>query len=348
MARWTEETRGGEYGRWGDDRNAGRGGYERYGRERGEDWRTGSRGSEDWRDESSTRGRDVREDWRDRDDWRGREGRWEELRSGERRTYPSGRREMIGRGEEMGRGEYRSWEADRGEREHGDVGRGFGGWRGESDEYQGMGRGGRDYGGVMGGSYGGMGSAYGMGGMGGAYGSYGAGGSSGAGSYGAGRGGDWRRDEGWRGDEGWRESRGRDEGGGMMDRLKEGVRKLTGRGPKGYKRSDDRIRDDVSERIARSWIDSENVEVRVEGGEVTLTGTVVRREDKRQLEDIAEDVFGVEEVHNHLRVSRGLEGQRASEHAGESATARTGAQGTAQPGQRAQPGVTTQPGNRPH
>jgi hypothetical protein len=343
MGRWTEEPREGERGRWGDERSAGRlgGGEERYGRDRGEGWRGQS---DDWRDEWSARGRDVwrgddwrrdvREDWRDRDDWRGREGRWEELRSGERRTYPPGRREMIGRGEETGRGDYRGWESDR-ERDRGDIGRGYGGWRGEYDEYQGMGRFGRDQGGVMGGSYGGMGGAYPGGG------------------YAYGRGGDWRRDEGWRGGD-WRESRGRDEGGGMMDRLKEGVRKLAGRGPKGYKRSDDRIRDDVSERIARSWIDSENVEIRVESGEVTLTGTVARRQDKRELEDLAEDVFGVEEVHNHLRVSRGLEAQRASGVTGETSTTRTAGQGAtepsqpSQPGQRVHQGTATQPGTRPH
>ena len=95
---------------------------------------------------------------------------------------------------------------------------------------------------------------------------------------------------------------------GLMDRmgdtLREGMEKLTGRGPKGYKRSDERIREDVCERLARSGRNAENVEVQVENGEVTLSGEVENRADKRHLEDMIEDVFGVDEVHNHLRLRR--------------------------------------------
>lgn len=86
--------------------------------------------------------------------------------------------------------------------------------------------------------------------------------------------------------------------------LRHGVSRLTGRGPKGYRRSDDRIREDVCERIARSGLDAENVEVHVDNGEVTLAGEVESRMDKRRLEDVVDDVFGVDEVHNHLRLRR--------------------------------------------
>jgi hypothetical protein len=44
---------------------------------------------------------------------------------------------------------------------------------------------------------------------------------------------------------------------------------------------------------------------------VTLTGTVGSREEKWWLEHVAEDVFGVQEVHNHLRVHRGERGTHA-------------------------------------
>lgn len=47
-----------------------------------------------------------------------------------------------------------------------------------------------------------------------------------------------------------------------------------------------------------------NVDARVKGGEGTLLGTVERREEKRAMEDVAEGVLGVKEVHNPLRVSR--------------------------------------------
>jgi hypothetical protein len=88
------------------------------------------------------------------------------------------------------------------------------------------------------------------------------------------------------------------------------VHGFRGRGPKGWRRPDDRIRDDVAERLARSGIDVEDVEVRVEGGEVTLSGHVARREEKRLLEDLVEDVLGVEEVHDHLRLRRASAGEQ--------------------------------------
>ena len=77
----------------------------------------------------------------------------------------------------------------------------------------------------------------------------------------------------------------------------------TGRGPKGYQRSDDRIREDVSDRLtAHGHIDASDIEVRIQGGEVTLIGFVDSRAAKRAAEDLAEDVPGVREVHNQLRV----------------------------------------------
>jgi hypothetical protein len=74
-----------------------------------------------------------------------------------------------------------------------------------------------------------------------------------------------------------------------------------GRGPKGYRRSDERIHDEVCERIARSGVNADEVEVKVENGEVTLSGTVDRREHKWHLESLCESVFGVDDVHNNLR-----------------------------------------------
>jgi hypothetical protein len=78
-----------------------------------------------------------------------------------------------------------------------------------------------------------------------------------------------------------------------------------GRGPKGYRRSDDRIREDVSEELTRHpGVDASEIEVRVENGEVTLTGTVESRQAKRMAEDCVEQCSGVKEVHNQLRVNR--------------------------------------------
>lgn len=76
-----------------------------------------------------------------------------------------------------------------------------------------------------------------------------------------------------------------------------------GRGPKGYTRSDERIREDVSDRLtAHGEIDARDVDVRIQGGEVTLLGFVDSRHAKRAAEDVAEDVPGVRQVHNQLRV----------------------------------------------
>ena len=76
-----------------------------------------------------------------------------------------------------------------------------------------------------------------------------------------------------------------------------------GRGPKNYSRSDDRIREDVSDRLSDAPdLNASDIDVTVEGGEVTLTGTVDSRRAKRRAEDLADDVSGVKHVQNNLRV----------------------------------------------
>jgi osmotically-inducible protein OsmY len=81
-----------------------------------------------------------------------------------------------------------------------------------------------------------------------------------------------------------------------------------GRGPKGYRRSDDRLTEDINERLTdHPGIDAENIEVRVKDGEVTLTGTVDDRHAKRMAEDVAWQVSGVMEVTNQLRIKRSAE-----------------------------------------
>jgi len=79
-----------------------------------------------------------------------------------------------------------------------------------------------------------------------------------------------------------------------------------GRGPRGYTRSDERIREDVCDRLCEhGYIDASDVEVRVTAGEVTLQGAVRGRQEKRMAEDVAEQVTGVHQVHNELRVNEG-------------------------------------------
>ena len=78
-----------------------------------------------------------------------------------------------------------------------------------------------------------------------------------------------------------------------------------GRGPRGYQRSDERIREDVSEILwAHDEIDASEIDVMVENGEVTLEGTVDSRWTKRMAEDAAHEARGVHDVHNRLRIRR--------------------------------------------
>ena len=76
-----------------------------------------------------------------------------------------------------------------------------------------------------------------------------------------------------------------------------------GRGPRGYTRSDERIREDVSDRLTDNpVVDASDIDVTVQSGEVTLNGHVDSRYSKRLAEDVAEDVSGVKHVQNNLRV----------------------------------------------
>jgi osmotically-inducible protein OsmY len=132
--------------------------------------------------------------------------------------------------------------------------------------------------------------------------------------------------EGRRDDNDWGDQM-RHAGQQMLGRIKRAFR-----GPKGYKRSDDRIREDVNDRLAQQdEFDPSDIEVRVENGEVTLTGTVRSRHEKFRAEEIADDVSGVNEVQNQLRVgspSQQQSGSTSASTGGSSAT--TGSTGSTQ------------------
>ncbi len=80
---------------------------------------------------------------------------------------------------------------------------------------------------------------------------------------------------------------------------------FTGVGPEGYKRSDQRIEDDICDRLAHhGQIDARNVQVKVQNGDVTISGEVNSRQARRMAEDVAESVLGVADIHNELKVKK--------------------------------------------
>jgi osmotically-inducible protein OsmY len=76
-----------------------------------------------------------------------------------------------------------------------------------------------------------------------------------------------------------------------------------GRGPRGYRRGDERIREDVCDRLTDDpRVDASDVDVQINNGEVTLSGSVRTRQEKRITEDLIENITGVREVNNNLKV----------------------------------------------
>jgi len=91
------------------------------------------------------------------------------------------------------------------------------------------------------------------------------------------------------------------------------VQSLRGRGPKNYLRSDERIREDVNERLTDDpMIDASDINVEVKNGTVTLTGSVDARYLKHRVEDIADACGGVRDVENRLTVRSAGTGQNLS------------------------------------
>jgi osmotically-inducible protein OsmY len=86
-----------------------------------------------------------------------------------------------------------------------------------------------------------------------------------------------------------------------------------GKGPKGYRRSDERIKEDVCEALyVHPEIDATDIEVSVKEGIVILSGMVEDRELKRGIELEIENISGVQDVQNDLKVARGPNGSSTS------------------------------------
>ncbi|WP_439651678.1 CBS domain-containing protein [Microvirga puerhi] len=95
-----------------------------------------------------------------------------------------------------------------------------------------------------------------------------------------------------------------------------------GKGPRNYQRSDDRIREDIHERLTDdARLDASEIEVIVSNREVTLNGTVRDRNEKRRAEDLAESVSGAAHVQNNLRIGQHQPGHATGTEVGDSGVA---------------------------
>ena len=76
-----------------------------------------------------------------------------------------------------------------------------------------------------------------------------------------------------------------------------------GRGTRGYTRPDERIREDICySMIDDPRLDASEVEVKVEDGEVMLSGSVADQPDRDRAEELAAGINGVKNVRNGLRI----------------------------------------------
>lgn len=217
----------------------------------------------------------MEQQYRDRRDQYGRQGDGE--RRGQEGQYWQGQRE---RQQDQGEWQSRDWQRGQGQQSSSQQGSEYGygdEWRrGHPDDWRRS-----------------QGSYYDSGSRGsGAQGEYGQGRFGGYGAYGAG---------GYAGTWGAPSQYGPQSQYGQVQPGRTGAR----RGPKGYHRSDERIKEDICERLMqREHIDAGDVTVEVKESRVTLEGQVPERRMKHEIEDIVDSVMGVQDVDNRIHVER--------------------------------------------
>jgi osmotically-inducible protein OsmY len=120
---------------------------------------------------------------------------------------------------------------------------------------------------------------------------------------------------------------------------------FAGRGPKGYRRSDERIREEINDRLMdHDELDASDIEVAVKDGVATLTGTVDDRDAKRLAGDIAEGASGVHDVMNQLKIGM-QERQTRTDRPMSGSTASRGSGSRSGAGSRASSGAGTRTGS---
>ena len=81
-------------------------------------------------------------------------------------------------------------------------------------------------------------------------------------------------------------------------------KRASARGPKNYRRSDERIAEDINDRLSMGFVDAFNIEAHCANRHVTLSGHVENREEKRAVEAMVDSVPGVSDVTNALTIMK--------------------------------------------
>jgi hypothetical protein len=105
-----------------------------------------------------------------------------------------------------------------------------------------------------------------------------------------------------------------------------------GKGPKGYTRSDERLKEVICEKLTDDpMIDASEISIEVTGQTVKLTGTVDDRSTKYEIEELVERCGGVQDIDNQLRVRSGSsQSSQMGSQGGSMQTSQTTGSGTAQ------------------
>lgn len=121
-----------------------------------------------------------------------------------------------------------------------------------------------------------------------------------------------------------------------------GGRDYRGVGPRNYTRSDERIREDLNERLTEAYdLDASGLTVEVANGVATLGGSVPQRWMKHRAEDLADGCIGVRDVQNRIVVATGTTGTTSTGTTGSNGSRSTAGTSGTPTGQAGSPGKET-------
>lgn len=104
--------------------------------------------------------------------------------------------------------------------------------------------------------------------------------------------------------------------------------------PKNFQRSDERIKEEVYDRLIQDPdIEIDDIEIEVQAGEVTITGTVPQRWLRYRVEETVDSIWGIKDITNNLRVRREeqAEGEGSGRGGKKSARGKNGETGSDEP-----------------